>query len=339
MNKELNRIVTFLMALAVTALLVGMTWSALAQKPTQDQPQSANANQNKNAAPQVPSTTKTPVKPETTTPEATPPTTPDVAPTAPTQTPEAQTTQPTTTPTTSRKTKKPRKATAETVETAPAATTTPTQSEQVDLSGTYSGVWNCPDAGMTGDSTITVTGNQFTLADGKSGRILATSTRGYTAVAMQFGETPTTTPATGQTQTQTVAPKIMSFRGRRSGSRLTLSPVPGGAQCSFSPTTSVARSRRGRNMKKTTLPAAAGESTGNAATTPPVVEPTAGPAPEPTTPRKSRSRSNRTSNRNANVNANMTPEMNTNQNTGAGNANANTNAKPAPSPTPTPRNR
>ncbi len=35
--------------------------------------------------------------------------------------------------------------------------------EQTDLSGTYTGNVNFPDHGMTGESTLTITGNKFTL--------------------------------------------------------------------------------------------------------------------------------------------------------------------------------
>ncbi|HEX9628969.1 MAG TPA: hypothetical protein VF961_03045, partial [Pyrinomonadaceae bacterium] len=62
---------------------------------------------------------------------------------------------------------------------APAAETT----EQTDLSGTYTGTFDCGDAGVSGPTTLTVTGNQFTTDGGKSGRIVASTTRGYTGVA------------------------------------------------------------------------------------------------------------------------------------------------------------
>ena len=71
--------------------------------------------------------------------------------------------------------------------------------EQTDLSGTYTGSFDCTDAGVSGDTTLTITGNQFTLADGKTGRIVASTTQGYTGVAMQFGESTAATataPAT-----------------------------------------------------------------------------------------------------------------------------------------------
>src|SRR6266498_785212 len=103
--------------------------------------------------------------------------------------------------------------------------------EQTDLSGTYTGTFDCSDAGVNGETTLTITGNQFTLADGKSGRIVAATTRGYTGVAMQFGEF---IPATGTSAAST--PTIVSMRGRKSGDRLTLTTVPGTTHvCSFTP--------------------------------------------------------------------------------------------------------
>src|SRR6266545_4646228 len=104
--------------------------------------------------------------------------------------------------------------------------------EQTDLSGTYTGTFDCSDAGVSGETTLTITGNQFTLSDGKSGRIVAATTRGYTGVAMQFGEF---SPATGTAPAST--PTIVSVRGRKSGNRLTLTTVPGATHvCSFTPT-------------------------------------------------------------------------------------------------------
>src|SRR5688572_31855286 len=82
------------------------------------------------------------------------------------------------------------------------------QTTQPDLSGTYAGTFNCEAAGLMGDTTLTITGNQFTTADGKTGRIVASTTGGYTAVALQIGEA-----------TATAAPQIISLRGRKSGDR------------------------------------------------------------------------------------------------------------------------
>lgn len=150
------------------------------------------------------------------------------------------------------------------------------QSTQTDLSGTYAGTFNCESAGLMGDTTLTITGNQFTTADGKSGRIVASSTGGYTAVALQIGES---TPATGMTQTSTAAapPQIISLRARKSGDRLTLMSVPGSMQkCSFTPTRTTARGRRQRT------PAATGTEVANPATVPvPTATPTETESPMP----------------------------------------------------------
>jgi len=127
---------------------------------------------------------------------------------------------------------------------APAQTMTSMASTQTDLSGTYAGTFNCDALGLTGDTTLTITGNQFTTADGKTGRIVASTTHGYTAVALQTGEIPTGAPAAGAAAT---APAIVSLRARKSGNRLTLMPVSGSTmQCSFAPSRNVARGRRAR---------------------------------------------------------------------------------------------
>src|SRR5690349_10876578 len=97
---------------------------------------------------------------------------------------------------------------------------TTTQTTQVDLSGTYTGTFvNCDAGGLSGEQTLTINGNQFTTADGKTGRIIASKTRGYTAVAMQMSGANS---------------PVVSFRGKKSGTKLTLSPVSGGtSQCTF----------------------------------------------------------------------------------------------------------
>jgi hypothetical protein len=115
--------------------------------------------------------------------------------------------------------------------TEPAASASPDITEQTDLSGTYTGAFDCADAGLTGDTTLTITGNQFTTSDGKSGRITAATTRGYTAVTMQFGEL---TP--GTKEHPSVVPTIVSMRAKKSRDRLTLSSVEGATRvCSFTP--------------------------------------------------------------------------------------------------------
>ncbi len=105
-------------------------------------------------------------------------------------------------------------------------------SVDTDLSGTYTGTFNCPDAGVSGEQTLTITGNTFTLSDGKSGRISAVTTRGYTGATMQFGEL---VLASRENPTGT-RPVIVSMRARKSGNRLTLSTVPNARQvCAFTP--------------------------------------------------------------------------------------------------------
>jgi hypothetical protein len=108
----------------------------------------------------------------------------------------------------------------------PKTTTTQTekqtmpQTRQLDLSGTYAGTFaNCDASGLNGATTLTITGDQFTTSDGKSGRIIASKTKGYTAVALQMSGANS---------------PVMSFRGKKSGNKLTLSPVAGTtSQCMF----------------------------------------------------------------------------------------------------------
>ena len=167
----------------------------------------------------------------------------------------------------------------------PQQTTPATQSTQVDLSGTYTGTFKCEAVGLMGDTTLTITGNQFTTADGKTGRIVATKSGGYTAVALQMGEmTPATTGPTTATTTPTT-PLIVSLRARKSGDRLTLMAVPGGMQkCSFTPMRATARGRRNPRT-----PAATGTEVANPAEpatpttspTTPVPEQTPSPSPSP----------------------------------------------------------
>jgi hypothetical protein len=142
----------------------------------------------------------------------------------------------------------------------PTQTTTTTEKQtmpkttQLDLSGTYAGTFaNCE--GLNGDTTLTITGDQFTTSDGKSGRIIASKTRGYTAVALQMSG---------------AGSPVMSFRGKKSGTKLTLSPVAGStSQCMF--TTS--------KMAKT--PTATGTTVASPSTTTPSTMPSQNPSPSP----------------------------------------------------------
>lgn len=102
----------------------------------------------------------------------------------------------------------------------------PTQQEQTDLSGTYSGKVNYPDASLTGDATLTITGNNFTLTAGsttQSGRITAVTTCGYTGATMMFGDL---TPPTPSPNPPAALPAV-SLRVRKMGDRVTLATVPG----------------------------------------------------------------------------------------------------------------
>jgi hypothetical protein len=149
----------------------------------------------------------------------------------------------------------------------PQKTAATTQTSQIDLSGTYAGTFNCEAAGLTGDTTLTINGNEFTTSDGKSGRIVASKTKGYTAAALQV---------TGASS------PVISLRAKKSGDKLTLSPVAGAAQqCTFTPAGKVAK---GQNTKAT--PTATGTEVSNPAATQtpspsPSPSPEASPSPSP----------------------------------------------------------
>jgi len=145
-------------------------------------------------------------------------------------------------------------------------TASATQTVQTDLSGTYTGTFNCEALGLTGPTTLTITGNDFTTADGKTGRIVASTTGGYTAVALTVGGMGTASTGaaamTGTTATPTTAPTVVSMRARKSGTRLTLTSVGGAAsRCSFVPGRAVARGRRNQPA----VPAATGTEVANPA--------------------------------------------------------------------------
>ena len=153
------------------------------------------------------------------------------------------------------------------------------QTTQVDLSGTYAGTFDCEPLGLTGDTTLTITGTDFTTADGKSGRIVASKTGGYTAVALQMGmlaTTPSTTPAT--------PPVIVSMRARKMRDRLILTSAPGTTmKCSFAPT------RVARTKRTPRTPAATGTEVSAPAAQPvpaesPMPSQTPAPTPSPVPP-------------------------------------------------------
>jgi hypothetical protein len=85
-----------------------------------------------------------------------------------------------------------------------------------DLSGTYTGTVNYAEGGMTGEATLTLTANTFTITAGSStasGTLSARSWPGYTALSMRFGET---LPAT-----------IISTRAWHKGRSLRIQSVSG----------------------------------------------------------------------------------------------------------------
>ncbi len=147
----------------------------------------------------------------------------------------------------------------------PTKTTTPAEKQtmpkttQLDLSGAYAGTFaNCE--GLNGDTTLTITGDQFTTSDGKSGRIIASKTKGYTAVALQMSG---------------AGSPVMSFRGKKSGNKLTLSPVSGAtSQCMFT------TSKSSANSSTATGTNVANPSTTTSTTTPSTM-PSQNPSPSP----------------------------------------------------------
>jgi hypothetical protein len=146
----------------------------------------------------------------------------------------------------------------------PTAQTQPqtTATNQVDLSGTYAGTFDCEAAGLMGDTTITINGNEFTTESGKKGRIIASKNPGYTAVAIQVSPADPNAKAV-----------IVSLRGKKSGNKLTLKAAPGEAtKCTFSPARNVARGRR--------TPAATGTEVSNPSAVP-AQTPSPTPTPEP----------------------------------------------------------
>lgn len=94
-------------------------------------------------------------------------------------------------------------------------------SEQVDLSGTYTGKLKLTGSHeMEGEGTISISGNDVTIeAAGMThkGRVYAVTTRGYTGVTMYFPDVP---------DQATKAGLVVMARAKKKGDRLTLTPVP-----------------------------------------------------------------------------------------------------------------
>lgn len=121
----------------------------------------------------------------------------------------------------------------------------PMAQEQTDLSGTYTGSIDYSEGGLSGDATLTISGNDFTLAGGGStveGRVVAVTTCNYTAATMRFGKDAPVAP--GQTPPPPLP--IVSLRARRTGRGLVLETVPGESrQFSFRSAGATGGGRRG----------------------------------------------------------------------------------------------
>lgn len=101
----------------------------------------------------------------------------------------------------------------------------PSQQEQTDLSGTYSGKIKHGSAEAM-DATLTITGNNFTMTSGSethSGRVTAVTTCGYTAATFMMGDMTPPTPGPNPPPPN----KAMSLRAKKVGNSLTLTSVAG----------------------------------------------------------------------------------------------------------------
>jgi hypothetical protein len=129
----------------------------------------------------------------------------------------------------------------------------PSQQEQTDLSGTYTGkVRHGSEAAM--DATLTITGNNFTMTSGSdthSGRITAVTTCGYTAVTVMHGDMTAPTPGPNPPPMN----KAMSLRAEKVGNSLTLTSVPGEPEkVMFTTGGGAMRPRRHRSRKPVAPP-------------------------------------------------------------------------------------
>jgi hypothetical protein len=138
----------------------------------------------------------------------------------------------------------------------------PTKQEQTDLSGTYTGKADHGKGEPPQDTTLTITGNNFTMTSGSethSGRITAVTTCGYIGVTMMMGDL---TPPTPSPNPPAALPAV-SLRAKKVGDKLWLKSVPGEAmQVSFTPTGSAkAKPRKRKATTKKTEAAAPAKTT------------------------------------------------------------------------------
>jgi hypothetical protein len=97
---------------------------------------------------------------------------------------------------------------------------------QTDLSGTYTGTVDYAEGGLSGETTLTISGNNFTMTSGSTtqeGRLTAVTTCNYTAVTMMFGKEQVSAP----TGPQPAPLPAVSLRARRIGTMLRLESVEG----------------------------------------------------------------------------------------------------------------
>jgi hypothetical protein len=106
---------------------------------------------------------------------------------------------------------------------------------QTDLSGTYTGTANYTEGGLSGDATLTIEGNHFTITSGSTtqeGRVVAVTTCNYTGVTMMFGKEQVSAP----TGPQPAPLPAVSLRAKKVGGGLSLESTEGETrQFSFSP--------------------------------------------------------------------------------------------------------
>jgi hypothetical protein len=139
----------------------------------------------------------------------------------------------------------------------------PTKQEQTDLSGTYMGKADHGNGQPAQDTTLTITGNNFTMTSGSethSGRMTAVTTCGYIGVTMMMGDL---TPPPPSPNPPPPLPAV-SLRAKKVGDKLWLKSVPGEKmQVSFTPTGGGAmkKPRRHKATMKKTEPAAPAKTT------------------------------------------------------------------------------
>jgi hypothetical protein len=106
---------------------------------------------------------------------------------------------------------------------------------QTDLSGTYTGTTNYAEGGLSGDTTLTISGNHFTMTNGSTtqeGRVVAVTTCNYTAVTMMFGKE----QVSATSGPQPAPLPAVSLRAEKVGGGLSLQSTEGETrQFSFNP--------------------------------------------------------------------------------------------------------